>query len=249
VQLDDEHQVDGIPDNKLDDPTFYVLLGDKVMSIYGANKAEAAVSVEKVVKLHINILRDKAAADGGQPVLSEQHIKADIAWANAIYAPVGIKFTATIQIVDPPPGVDLSDRLNGYPPKLDVNGKIQMTDEERSLLQAGDLRTPSDDDVEVYYVTSFMDRLGESFWVSASPESKYADSIVIGANRTYRTLAHELGHVLLDDGNHATKVGEQVTNLMVGRIEMENRVTDPRRIWAQQARNMMIKRPNLLSDP
>jgi hypothetical protein len=249
VRIDDEYQANEIADNTENDPPFFVKLGDTVTATYGASKAEATVPVEKIVKLHINILRDKKAADGGQPVLTQQQIEADVIWANAIFAPVGIRFDATFQIVDPPTGVDFSNGFDVYPPRLDANGKIQITDEEKALLGASDIRTAGTDDIEIYYVLPMTGRFGESFWASAVPDSKYADSVVVGQDRTYRTLAHEIGHILLDDGDHAVARGEQIVNLMTRNLVLRNDVSDCRRIFAQQGRNMLVKRPNLLANP
>jgi hypothetical protein len=249
VVKDDEHRVAGIADNAEGDPTFLVKLGDTVTVTYKTKTATATVPVEKVVKLHINILRKVA---GGEPVVKGgiPTVEGYVKTANEIYAPVGIRFDATIQIVDPPAGVDLSNGFDEFT-RLDPRGKIIMTAEEKALLGAAALRTPAKDDIEVYFVEGMRFSNGESFPVSAVPDAKYVDSIILNSNTmVYNTLPHEIGHVLMDNGSHLEGViGVNKVNLMVDVYQIKNQVTDSRRIKAIQALDMLHKRPNLLSNP
>ena len=247
VKVDDDYKIRNIADNAVGDPTFLVKLGDTVTATYGGAKAEATVPVEKTVKLHINILRNKAKADGGKEVITQAtfesfHLKP----ANEIYAQVGIRFTATVQIVDPPAGVDLSDGFKDFL-EFDADGKIKMTDEEKALLNSVALRTEAADDIEVYYVNTMAIGYAEAFIASKVPDSKYTDSIVSRALTPENTLAHEIGHVLMDDGDHPDgRAGVLKVNLMAFPAAFDEKVTDSRRISVAQATNMFSKRPNLL---
>jgi hypothetical protein len=78
--------------------------------------------------------------------------------------------------------------------------------EEKALFDHEPFRTPTDangkNDVEVYYVNSFLTPLlgaktqGESFPASFVINQKYAHSVVLAKEHTYMTLAHELMHIL-----------------------------------------------------
>ena len=74
-------------------------------------------------------------------------VTAYVNWANQIYAQIGIRFDFSIQIVDPPPGVDLSTGL--------LNGKT-ITNQARLLLGYQDYRHPGDHAIEVYYVNQLI---------------------------------------------------------------------------------------------
>ncbi len=176
---------------------------------------------------------------------------------NAIYAPVGIlfKIEGKIQTVDPPAGVDLSNGLDEFT-RYDDKGKAIMTTEEKALLGDDKLRTPTDDDIEVYYVNYLSingkppGHSAEAFEASNVPDAKYADSIISRGATAYTTLAHEIGHVLMDAGGHPDgNLGVNIDNLMAAPSQLNGQVTDSRRITATQAAAMLSKRPNLLSNP
>src|SRR5262249_40144202 len=157
-------------------------------------------------KLHINILRRGA---GGQPVATRAQVQAWVSLATKMYAQVGIRFDAVIKPpVNPPtvPVVVNVGAFNGYAGyTLTWSGwKYNMTSMEQALLGDANLRTRARDDIEVYYIGRFADgSIGESFRASAVPDSKYADSIIIGAfENDDQVLAHEIGHILTDDGGH-----------------------------------------------
>ena len=239
------------------DANFMVKLGDTVTASYTKGtttvNATATVPIEKVVKLHINILRDLKLADGGKQVLSPATVEDYVRVANLIYAPVGIKFTyAAPAVVDPPRDVILTDGLTRYQ-FVKAGTKIPMTDEEKALLGAGGLRTAATDDIEVYVVNYFTPRSeGESFWATGVPDAKYADSVIIRGPTEYVVLAHEIGHVLMDNGDHPdANIGYNRVNLMAApppTVRFGD-VTANRRITAAQAKLMLSKRSDLLSKP
>lgn len=120
-----------------------------------------------------------------------------------------------------------------------------MTPEEQALLNAN-AGTPATD-IKVYYVNYFADGKGkekplsgESFPQGQAMQAIYANSVIISANyEFYQTLAHEIGHVLLNNGNHA----RSIINLMFGagtngEVNLKNyikdAVEDPRRLTEGQ---------------
>jgi hypothetical protein len=94
---------------------------------------------------------------------------------------------------------------------------------------------------------------------------QYADSIIISSEIasdddlnsytkvTYRTLPHEIGHILINSAprvdDHLTKGGLDMINLMALPFRIEKQVTDSRRITSEQAKKMLGGRPNLLTSP
>jgi hypothetical protein len=267
------------------DRTHRIALGGTVKARYfftpNASVADdAPVKVVKNVKLNITILRDKRAADGGTAVIPPDEVLADIRWMREIYAQVGIAIPpafVSIKTVDPPtapaPGVNLAlpEGLNDY--DAVINGIIQMEDEEKALLGATNppnIRTPTDangkDDIEVYFVNQLSSiAKGKAYWAAGVPDSKYADSAIIDDIHPYTTLAHEAGHVLLNDGEHfphpAAESPLDSVNLMVvlPRSRLDGTVYDSRRLTVAQQIAMIgdpsttpptpAKRPNLLFDP
>ena len=268
--VDDIEPIDTIQDNQPNDRTFMVKLGDNVSFNY-ANLIEKreTVPVVKVVKLHVNILRDKKMADGGVAVVAQAVAEGYVAKANEIYAQVGIRFAATYITVDPPTdaGVDLSDGLTENEGKADLQGKLIMSDEEKALL--GDtgvakLRTTALDDIEVYFVNYLAPKdnktQGESFTAALVPAGKYNDSVILSSDAmVYTTLAHEIGHVLMDRMGHPNgNFGVQGANLMANPFHVSGGVGDSRRINSvqtsvvsldRQAQAMLANRPVLLTRP
>ncbi len=59
-----------------------------------------------------------------------------------------------------------------------------------------------------------------------------------------------MGHVLLDDGGHPDgRMGVTKVNLMATPYDLSESVIASRRITEAQAKDMLSKRPNLLSKP
>jgi len=218
----------------------------------------------KVVKLHIDILNMTA---GGKPVISKSAVKQYVAWANQIYAQIGILFEiqGPIHIVNPPNGVNLNNGLEAI-----AGG---LSNEEKALLSlAGAFRgvpalRDGDDDINVYYV-NYMVRpngkrspFGTSFPAAVynGPDDKYADSIICTDESADpsevggQTLAHEIGHILLnsvEDDHVDGQVGINQVNLMASPgWQVNGSVTDSRRITAQQAKAMLNNTKNLLRNP
>jgi hypothetical protein len=240
---------------------FLVRLGDWVKATYDGQELDAKVPIKNVVKLHIDILRDKKKADGGKGVTSDDNVKLFRSVANQVYAQAGIRFEfeGGINIVDPPPGVDLSNGLESFLTNQNNAGGIPMTTEEKDLLDAFEPVSPANKNYILVLFVNFLAKngvengySGEAFTAEGVPNPKYADSIILSAKRANPSyvLAHEIGHVLLNSGEHPDKdFNVNLVNLMVSGAQSNATVTDSRRITAKQAEDMLSKRPNLLSKP
>jgi hypothetical protein len=170
------------------------------------------------------------------------------------YAQVGINLVPTFQIVNPPANVDLSDGLDAYPPTK-KNELIAPTTEETALLCASNpaLRTEAIDDIELYYVNFFKpDKYrGEAFPHISVPHSKYEDSVIIAQDRVrWATIAHEIGHILLDDGSHP-EGGISSTRLMFAFSDSANDygITFQKRFTADEETRIYRERKDLLTNP
>ena len=219
--------------------------------------ATAPVHVKKNVKVHPILVRDKSEAAGGSTISVEDADKY-LHRANEQYAQVGILLTPTGYIaIDPPPGVNLADGLDGFPEQYDAANKIKITAEEVALLvpsyknaanQNIQVRTAAVDDVELYFVNYFSDnRVGEAFRASKVPDARYEDSAVISI-RDYvpAVIPHEIGHVL--ELNHDFS-GMKLVNLMFEKAEQVINIDDPKRLTDNQSGIMLNTRKNLLTGP
>jgi hypothetical protein len=246
---------------ELSDRTHTVSLGGEVKAEYAFASSAISkyyeVQIKKYVKLHINILRVTA---GGSQVTTDLSVVDDIEKANEIFAQTGIKIylNGSINVVNPPYLVVLSDGSLDETTKFDSNNNIILTTEEANLLGATSYRTTTDnegkDDIEVYYVNALSKgSIGESFPEMFTPDSKYNDSIIIASNRDYQTLAHEMMHILMNSGEHFQlappndSVLDSVNVYVEGKRSRENHdVLDSRRITSGQQVDLISKRPNLI---
>ncbi len=196
---------------QISDRTHRIALGGTTKAEYEylPGKSVQSEKTTKVVnvKVHGIILRETA---GGAQVVSLAAVSAAFKRANEQYAQVGIRLVPNVQVKDPPvdPRLDLRNGLDEFPGLSD--GFINMTPEEKALLDAADLRTAATDDIELYFVNYLSVRsLGEAFPNSLVPNQKYADSVIVSAKDATAIgepfiEAHGIGHVLLDDGIHYT---------------------------------------------
>jgi len=119
---------------------------------------------------------------------------ADLARANTIWAQCGVSINSKggqswqtdVLDLDPPTGILNAPASTTRP----------LTREETTMFA----HTPGGDDViHAYYVPDFTGpKVAESFW----PSQHGFRAVVVGNNARSDSFAHELGHVLLDSGNH-----------------------------------------------
>jgi hypothetical protein len=120
---------------------------------------------------------------------------ADVASANTIWSQCSLKvnlaggesWATSVMDTLPPTGV-----LNEYP------APTSPTSEELSLL---DHHPGGKGMIHAYFVPALSaGSRGESFWASVTPNGVRA--VIVSDSAASDTFAHELGHVLLNDGNH-----------------------------------------------
>jgi hypothetical protein len=129
--------------------------------------------------------------------------------------------------------VDLEDGLQHFG---DVDA-IAGTVEERSLIKAFDDGDPST--IEIFLIPSFAGggRIGESF-ISADGGSVrnvlIEDRAGIRAGRASFALAHELGHILLDDPGHPDDFGADTPTRLMDADAASSSAFGPRRLLVEE---------------
>jgi hypothetical protein len=129
--------------------------------------------------------------------------------------------------------VDLTDGLQHFGDTDSVAGTL----EERTLVKAvedGDPRT-----VEVIVVPFFAGggRIGESFIASDGSSMRNVviiDRAGVRARRTSLTLAHELGHVILDEPGHPDDYGVDTPTLLMDSDASDSSPFGPRRLTVDE---------------
>jgi hypothetical protein len=129
--------------------------------------------------------------------------------------------------------VDLGDGLREFD-----NATAQVgTLEERTLIKALSDGDPASIDLFVVNRFEFATRQGEAF--IASGEGPIANAVVIDRNGLRQaplawTLAHELGHVLLDDPMHPDNVGPDRPWLLMDADNGRGTVNGPKRLRPEE---------------
>ena len=129
--------------------------------------------------------------------------------------------------------VDLEDGLQHFG---DVDA-IAGTVEERALIKAFDDGDPST--IEIFLIPSFAGggRIGESF-ISADGGSVrnvlIEDRAGIRAGRASFALAHELGHILLDDPGHPDDFGADTPTRLMDADAASSSAFGPRRLLVDE---------------
>jgi len=129
--------------------------------------------------------------------------------------------------------VDLTDGLQHFGDTDSVAGTL----EERALVKAVDDGDPRTIELVVIPFFSGGGRIGESF--IASDGSSMRNVIIIDragvrARRTSLTLAHELGHVILDEPGHPDDYGIDTPTLLMDSDASDSSPFGPRRITSDE---------------
>ncbi len=129
--------------------------------------------------------------------------------------------------------VDLEDGLQHFG---DVDA-IAGTVEERALIKAFDDGNPST--IEVFVVPNFSngDRIGESFIGAdggAVRNLLIEDRAALRADRASFALAHELGHVLLDEPGHPDDFGRDTPSRLMDADAANGTAFGPRRLLVDE---------------
>jgi hypothetical protein len=125
--------------------------------------------------------------------------------------------------------VDLTDGLHHFGDTDSVAGTL----EERALVKAVEDGDPST--VEVIVVPFFAGggRIGESFIASDGSSMRNVvllDRAGVRARRTSLTLAHEIGHVILDEPGHPDDYGIDTPTLLMDSDASDSSPFGPRRL-------------------
>ena len=130
-------------------------------------------------------------------------------------------------------GVDLEDGLQHF---SDVDAVVG-TLEERALVAAFDDHDPTT--IDVFFVPGFGrgGRIGESFIGAdrgALRNVVIVDRAAIRSNQSSFTLAHELGHVLLDDPGHPDDYGPDTPTRLMDADAADASAFGPRRLTVSE---------------
>lgn len=178
-------------------------------------------------------------SSGASPSVDVLLRKADNSFASAELVSTTEK-TMTVRVG----AVDLSDGLQHFGDTDSVAGTL----EERTLVKSvddGDPRT-----IEVIVVPFFGGggRIGESFIGSDGSSMRNVviiDRAGVRARRTSLTLAHELGHVILDEPGHPDDYGIDTPTLLMDSDASDASPFGPRRITSEDcARAVRQSGPN-----
>ena len=147
--------------------------------------------------------------------------------AGGLLAPAPLSTDATLSVC-----IGRVDSADGLTHFTDANA-IAGTLEERALIKAFDDGDPAT--IEVYVVPSFGgdSRIGESFIFADGGAIKdviIEDRAGLRANRASFTLAHEIGHVLLDQPGHPDDFGIDTPTRLMDADAVNASAFGPRRL-------------------
>jgi hypothetical protein len=134
--------------------------------------------------------------------------------------------------------VDLSDGLEHFTDMDSAAGTL----EERSLVKAVEDGDPRTIDVVVIPQFSGGGRIGESFISSDGSSIRNVvlfDRAGVRARKSSHTLAHELGHILLDLPGHPDDYGVDTPTLLMDSDASDGSAFGPRRITLDECARIM----------
>lgn len=134
--------------------------------------------------------------------------------------------------------VDLADGLVHFGDVDSMAGTL----EERTLVKAFDDGNPASIEVVIIPFFSGAGRIGESFIGADSPSMRNVilmDRAGVRARRSSLTLAHELGHVLLDAADHPDDYGVDTPTLLMDSDASDASAFGPRRLTEAECARMM----------
>jgi hypothetical protein len=129
--------------------------------------------------------------------------------------------------------VDLTDGLQHFRDSDSVAGTL----EERALVKSVDDGDPKTIELIVIPFFSGGGRIGESFIASDGSSMRNVviiDRAGVRARRTSLTLAHELGHVILDEPGHPDDYGIDTPSLLMDSDASDSSPFGPRRITVDE---------------
>jgi hypothetical protein len=180
------------------------------------------------------ILRDKPLAEGGVQIFNLTDAMAHWKIVSERYAQVGVKIVVdTYSYRDPPTGVDLADGL-----KIHERGSTVLSGEAKSVIS--NLGTIGTDDIHIFYVPRIdignvvdhgvaiadfgFDEIDDPYTYNAFVAKDVASP------HYGLTAAHELGHLLTNDGHGETTTPFPYFRLMYGGGLSDNGIMGSKRL-------------------
>ena len=251
----------GIYSFPVTDRTHRIALGGTVMAKYNTGQtllgqpiiATVSATVPVVAKVKLNSSIVGNALSGG--AFQAGGYQRDITVMREIYAQAGISVEELNAVKPEPPLVNLSDGLQIRPDN--ATSATSLTAEEVSLLQSYRLQGVNNKYyIEVYFV-NYFDQAIQGYAVTAgmvpANQSQYTPSVVLRTDHDDSTLAHEVGHILTDQGHYASVFPRELnsadrTNLMVvGKRGIVNgTIFESRRLTLSQVTRMQTFMTSLL---
>jgi len=216
---DDDHTNNAGKDDSKNDRSHKIQLTGKVhISSVKIDEQEyplhIKIPVPAIVQTHLDVI---ILSINGDPVASKAAVEKKLIEAQEDYAQVGVLLTYNISIKQAPTEIDLSEGLN-----------LELTALEDSKLLKS-LASHNRKDVQIFILNNFRNgsepskTLGQSYPAYIYGRYYYVNSIIINwrlvANSINHTFAHELGHILRDQGHYGGQIATlsyvQRTNIMV----------------------------------
>jgi len=246
--VDDDHEVDGVGDDLINDRTHKIALGGTVEVSYaefGAEPADTAtVEVKKEVHVEIVILRDQPAFAGGVPVTAQAEVEDEWQVVAERYAQVGVHVTWAINIVDPPAAINFADGIHA----MSAADHQKVSTEMKELIDTHGTNANTDD-IHAFYVETLHSTPGKNVngvaiadFAFDESEEPYINNIIFDNSRSILTAPHELGHILTDAGHEADSF-----NIMYAAPAAQNTVVAKKRWFEFQEQS--IHNSNLVTDP
>lgn len=198
----------------------------------------AGIAAEAIRKMGFRVVVSENAriTPGAEPSvdLSIRHADNTLAEVTSEQAPVCSDPSLTVRIGS----VDFSDGLSHFSDMDSMAGTL----EERTLIKSlddGDART-----IEVIVISDFSGggRIGESFIGSDRSSVRNVvlmDRAGIGARRSSATLAHEIGHVILDVPGHPDDFGIDTPTRLMDSDAADASAFGPRRLTLDECAQAM----------
>jgi hypothetical protein len=167
------------------------------------------VPPKKTVNINVIVLQEVGESN---PVIDVQSVQNDLRVAEERYAQIGVKldYGFPIEVKAVPSGVDLSDGLDVLE---NGNEFTAVSTEAKDLIEAYGTNT-TNSDMHIFYIGEYFNISGQNrlnglgiaiaeFGIEQN-DSNYTNNIFITNNKTYFTLAHELGHILTNQAHYGT---------------------------------------------
>lgn len=243
-------------DNSPEDRSHKIALGgkfaiDKIQVVTGQDTKVYDANVEYFVSEKASVTVTIYPVNAGAlPPFPVSEIEKDVKAAKECYAQIGLKLNVTIgehlsvpsfvMVANENIPLNLADGLD-FPITLPGTTRPPLTDEEMAFFTA--VASTSTDDIQIFYIDKFSVAGNQNSGIkgfadraSAFDPGVFANTIVLQQNRFPFVLAHELGHLLLNDGSHE---GVRENLMSTGREYQNTLIDDPKRLNGEQQKSIL----------